>query len=88
MLNTELKALAEQVNEACKHLIPAGVLSAEERLRAKTQILCALIAEKATREAAGTAREASKLLGDKILKAIGNLAGSIDSIADSIDHSH
>lgn len=85
MLDTELKALVEQVDTVYKELAPRVKLSAGDEARAKTQILCALIAEKATRDAADKSREAMKLLGDKMLKAIGNLAGSIDSIAGSID---
>lgn len=79
MLDTELNAILKQ---ACNVYTEDGNLPSEKMQIALVQ---SLIAEKATRDAADKSREAMKLLGDKMLKAIGNLAGSIDSIAGSID---
>lgn len=81
MLDTQLKALSEQVDTIYKELALPTRVSAEDEIKAKSEILCALIAEKATYAAAEKARETSKLLGDKILKAASFIASSLDGLA-------
>lgn len=78
MLANELIELADQVDKVV-HRLGIGPLEIDCN-KIKGDILCALIAEKATFSASKTAREASKLLGDKIQKAIGDHAGSIDGL--------
>ena len=81
LLDTQLKALSGQVDAVYKELAGELTISSADKLKAKSEILCALIAERATYEAAEKAREASKLLGEKIQKAVGDLAGSVDCLA-------
>lgn len=81
LLDTELKKLAEQVDNVYKELVGDLSISSSDKLKVKGEILCALIANRATSDAAEKAREASKLLGEKIQKAVGDLAGSIDGLA-------